>query len=208
MAYKLPELGYRFDALEPHIDSKTMEIHYKYHFAAYLNNFNAAIEDTELEVQTPSEIFSKVSKYRKTVRNNGGGFFNHAMFWKIISPHSYGSIDIDLFDAIIKYFGTLYHLKEEFSVAASDQFGSGWAWLIKRNNGELQVTSTSNQDNPLMDVCPVRGTPILCLDVWEHAYYLKYQNRRTDYIQAFWDLINWDEVANLYHKQPALKEII
>lgn len=200
MAFKLPELGFDYNALEPHFDAKTMEIHHTKHHASYLKKFNAAIEGTKLEEMKPSDIFAEISKYDNSVRNNGGGFFNHALFWKFLTPNSSENIDKKLNDAIIKYFGTLENLKEEFSEAAAKQFGSGWAWLVKKDNGELVVTSTPNQDNPLMDITPIKGTPILCLDVWEHAYYLKYQNRRPDYIKAFWNVVNWDKVAELFNK--------
>ncbi|HAF30915.1 MAG TPA: superoxide dismutase [Bacteroidales bacterium] len=200
MAFKLPELGFDYDALEPHIDARTMEIHHSKHHAGYLKKFNAAIEGTELEKMKPTHIFAEISKYGDAVRNNGGGFFNHALFWNFLTPNSNENLERNLADAINKYFGTLENLKEEFSKAAASQFGSGWAWLVKKDNGELLVTSTPNQDNPLMDISPVNGTPILCLDVWEHAYYLKYQNKRPDYIQAFWNVVNWNKVAELYNK--------
>ncbi len=200
MAFKLPDLGFDYNALEPYIDAKTMEIHHTKHHAGYLKKFNAAIEGTELEEMKPSDIFTNVSKYDSAVRNNGGGFFNHALFWKFLTPNSNENLDQKLADAITKYFGTLENLKEEFSEAAAGQFGSGWAWLVKKNNGELVVTSTPNQDNPLMDIARIKGKPILCLDVWEHAYYLNYQNKRPDYIKAFWNVVNWDKVAELYNK--------
>jgi Fe-Mn family superoxide dismutase len=201
MAFKLPEIGFSYDALEPYFDAKTMEIHHTKHHAAYLKKFNAAIEKTELEYKTPSAIFAEISKHSNAVRNNGGGFFNHTLFWQILSPHSHETLDVSLADAITKYFGTLDKLKEEFSNAAATQFGSGWAWLIKKDNGELVVTSTPNQDNPLMDIAPIKGTPILCLDVWEHAYYLNYQNKRPEYINAFWKVVNWDRVSELFNKE-------
>jgi Fe-Mn family superoxide dismutase len=200
MAFKLPELGFDYDALEPHIDARTMEIHHSKHHAGYLKKFNAAIEGTELEKMNPTHIFAEISKHGDAVRNNGGGFFNHALFWNFLTPNFNENLERNLADAINKYFGTLENLKEEFSKAAASQFGSGWAWLVKKDNGELLVTSTPNQDNPLMDISPVNGTPILCLDVWEHAYYLKYQNKRPDYIQAFWNVVNWNKVAELYNK--------
>ena len=200
MAFKLPELGYEYNALEPYFDAETMEIHHTKHHAAYLKKFNAAIEKTALENLTPTEIFSQISKQSKAIRNNGGGFFNHALFWQFLTPNSQEKLDVNLSDAITKYFGTLDKLKEEFSNAAATQFGQGWAWLVKKDNGELVVTSTPNQDNPLMDIAPIKGTPILCLDVWEHAYYLKYQNKRPDYIEAFWNVVNWDKVAELYNR--------
>ncbi len=200
MAFKLPELGFDYDALEPYIDAQTMEVHHSKHHAGYLKKFNAAIEGTELEEKKPTEIFAEISKHSDAVRNNGGGFFNHALFWKFLTPNFHENLDKDLADAITKYFGSLEKLKEEFSNAAATQFGSGWAWLLKKDNGELVVTSSPNQDNPLMDIAPIKGTPILCLDVWEHAYYLKYQNKRPEYIKAFWNVVNWDKVAELYHK--------
>lgn len=200
MAFKLPELGFDYDALEPYIDAQTMEIHHSKHHAGYLKKFNAAIEGTELEEMKPSDIFAEVSKYSDAVRNNGGGFFNHALFWKFLTPNAHENLDKDLADAITKYFGSLENLKDEFSNAAATQFGSGWAWLIKKDDGELVVTSSPNQDNPLMDIAPIKGKPILCIDVWEHAYYLKYQNKRPEYIKAFWNVVNWDKVAELYHK--------
>lgn len=199
MAFKLPELGFEYDALEPHIDAKTMETHHSKHHAAYLKKFNAAIENTELDQKTPATIFSKVSAYSEPIRNNGGGFYNHALFWQFLTPQQNETLDPKLADAINQYFGTFEKFKEEFSDAAAKQFGSGWAWLVKKSNKELVITSTPNQDNPLMDINPVKGTPILCLDVWEHAYYLKYQNRRPDYIKAFWNVVNWRKVAELYN---------
>lgn len=199
MAFELPKLGYDFNALEPHIDARTMEIHYTKHHAAYLTKFNAAIENTELANQSPEEIFANVSSHSGAVRNNGGGYYNHKLFWEWLSPDSSEDLDGNLKAAIDKYFGSLDKLKEEFENAAATRFGSGWAWLIKRENGELVVTSTPNQDNPLMDVAEVKGKPILGLDVWEHAYYLNYQNRRPDYISAFWNVVNWKKVAELYN---------
>lgn len=203
MAFTLPELGFRYNALEPYIDAETMEIHHTKHHAAYLKKFNAAIKGTELDDKTPTAIFAEISKHSDAVRNNGGGFFNHALFWQMLTPDLQEKLDVNLFDAITKYFGTLDKLKEEFSNAAASQFGSGWAWLIKKSNGELVVTSTPNQDNPLMDIAPIKGTPILCLDVWEHAYYLKYQNKRPEYIKAFWKVVNWDKVAELFNWKDA-----
>ena len=199
MAFKLPELTFDYDALEPHIDAKTMEIHYSKHHATYLKKFNAAIENTALENMTPKAIFAEISKHSVAIRNNGGGFFNHALFWQFLTPHSHEKLEVNLADAINKYFGTLDKLKDGLSTAAANQFGSGWAWLVKKDNGELVVTSTPNQDNPLMDINPIKGTPILCIDVWEHAYYLKYQNKRPDYIKAFWNVVNWNKVAELYN---------
>ncbi len=199
MAFLLPKLGFEYDALEPYFDAKTMEIHYTKHHAAYLKKFNEAIENTDMENMSPVEIFAEVSIHSEKVRNNGGGFFNHALFWKILQPNSNSITDIHLSDAIVKYFGTLENLQEEFTEAAMKQFGSGWAWLIKKSDGQLLVFSTTNQDNPLMDVVPIRGKPLLCIDVWEHAYYLKYENKRAEYIKAFWNLVNWQQVADLYN---------
>ncbi|MFO7659046.1 MAG: superoxide dismutase [Bacteroidales bacterium] len=203
MAFNLPELGFEYNALEPYFDAKTMEIHHTKHHAAYLKKFNAAIENTGLEHKTPTALFAEISNHSEAVRNNGGGFYNHALFWQILSPRSQKKLDVNLADAITKYFGTLDKFKEEFSNAAATQFGSGWAWLVKKNNGELVVSSTSNQDNPLMDISSPKGRPILCLDVWEHAYYLKYQNKRSEYINAFWNVVNWDKVAELFNREDS-----
>ena len=200
MSFILPDLGYDYNALEPYIDARTMEIHHSRHHAAYLKKFNDAIEDSELENKTPSEIFAEVSMYGETIRNQGGGFFNHTLFWKILTPERQEIDDQNLADAINKYFGTREKMMEEFSEVAASHFGSGWAWLLKKENGELVITSMPNQDNPLMNIAKIRGTPILCLDLWEHAYYLKYQNNRTDYIKAFWNIVNWKKVAELYNQ--------
>jgi Fe-Mn family superoxide dismutase len=198
MSYQLPELPYAYDALEPSIDAKTMEIHHTKHHQGYTNKFNNAIEGTDLEGQDLKDIFSSVSKHSTGVRNNGGGFYNHSLFWSILSPNGGGAPSGDLADAITKSFGSFDAFKEEFAAAAGSRFGSGWAWLIVNGDGELEVTSTPNQDNPLMDVADTQGTPILGLDVWEHAYYLNYQNRRPDYISGFWNVVNWDKVAENY----------
>lgn len=198
MSYKLPELAYSYDALEPHIDARTMEIHHTKHHAAYLSKFTAAIEGTALESKSLEEIFSSISKESGAVRNNGGGFYNHNLFWEWLSPNSSGKPSGALAEAIDKTFGSFEKFKAEFEGAAATRFGSGWAWLVKKDNGELAVTSTPNQDNPLMDVADVKGKPILGLDVWEHAYYLNYQNRRPDYISAFWNVVNWDKVEELF----------
>ena len=195
MAFELPELDYAYNALEPDIDAATMEIHHTKHHAAYTNNLNAALEGTSDLKTSIEDLMGKVSKQSVAVRNNGGGFYNHNLFWKVIGPNGGGKPSGELLAAIEKSFGTFDKFKEEFSKAAATRFGSGWAWLVKQGGGKLVVSSTPNQDNPLMDVAEVRGTPILGLDVWEHAYYLNYQNRRPDYIQAFWNIVNWDEVA-------------
>lgn len=200
MAFELPKLAYDFNALEPHIDARTMEIHHGKHHAGYVNNLNAAIEGTDLASKSIEDILANVSKASVAVRNNGGGHFNHSLFWSVLSPNGGGAPQGDLAAAINSQFGSLDALKEQFNKAAATRFGSGWAWLCVKADGSLEVCSTPNQDNPLMDVetngCA--GTPILGLDVWEHAYYLNYQNRRPDYISAFWNVINWDEVARRY----------
>lgn len=196
--YSLPELGYSYDALEPYIDKATMEIHYSKHHAAYIANLNNAIKGTDAEKLPLSEIISNISKYPVAVRNNGGGHYNHSLFWKMLSPKSSGAPKGKLADALNSTFGSLEKFKEEFESAAKTRFGSGWAWLSVDSNGKLFVSSTPNQDNPLMDVVDKKGTPVLCLDVWEHAYYLKYQNRRPDYVSAFWSVVNWAEVERRY----------
>jgi superoxide dismutase, Fe-Mn family len=195
MAFELPNLPYAYDALEPHIDALTMEIHHTKHHNAYTTNLNAAVAGTELEGKSIEEIL-KVCKDKPAVRNNGGGFWNHNLFWTIMGPNAGGEPTGELAADIMATFGSFAAFKEEFSKAAATRFGSGWAWLCV-TNGKLEVCSTANQDNPLMgEGC--NGTPILALDVWEHAYYLKYQNRRPDYINAFFNVINWEQVAKNY----------
>lgn len=194
MAFELPDLPYAFDALEPNIDARTMEIHHDRHHAGYTNNLNNAIAGTDLEGKTIEEILANAGS-NGAVRNNGGGYYNHNLFWTVMSPDGGGAPEGALADAINERFGSFDAFKDEFSRAAATRFGSGWAWLIVDEAGHLAVTSTPNQDNPLMDVAEVKGTPILGLDVWEHAYYLNYQNKRPDYIQAFWNVVNWSEVA-------------
>ncbi|WP_010663246.1 superoxide dismutase [Marinilabilia salmonicolor] len=194
MAFELPKLDYAYDALEPYIDAKTMEIHHTKHHGGYTTKLNAAVEGTELEGKSIEEILSNVSKHSTAVRNNGGGFFNHNLFWKVMGPNAGGKPEGELLAAIEKKFGSFDNFKETFNNAAATRFGSGWAWLVKKEDGSLEVGSTPNQDNPLMDVSDLKGTPILGLDVWEHAYYLKYQNKRPEYIDAFWSVVNWDEV--------------
>ncbi len=194
MAFELPKLDYAYDALEPHIDARTMEIHHSKHHGGYTTKLNGAIEGTGLDGKSIEDILSGVSKHSAAVRNNGGGYYNHNLFWKVMSPTGGGKPSGDLSDAINSEFGSFDKFKEEFSNAAATRFGSGWAWLVKDGN-KLFIGSTPNQDNPLMDVSELNGTPILGLDVWEHAYYLKYQNKRPEYISAFWNVINWDEVA-------------
>ncbi|MGE0771488.1 MAG: superoxide dismutase [Cyclobacteriaceae bacterium] len=198
MAFTLPALPYASNALEPHIDARTMEIHHGKHHNAYVTNLNKAIEGTDLEKLGIEEICKNISKHPVAVRNNGGGHYNHSLFWTIMGPNGGGAPSGALADAINSTFGSFDAFKEKFSNAGATRFGSGWAWLIKDGSGKLAVTSTPNQDNPLMDVAETKGTPILGLDVWEHAYYLNYQNRRPDYIAAFWNVINWDEVAKRF----------
>lgn len=193
--YSLPELGYAYNALEPYIDAKTMEIHHTKHHNGYVTKLNGAIEGSEMENVALEDLMKNVSKYPTAVRNNGGGHYNHSLFWKVMGPNKGGKPSGELAEAIDSAFGSFDKFKEEFSNAAATRFGSGWAWLIVKD-GKLAVTSTPNQDNPLMDVADVQGTPILGLDVWEHAYYLNYQNKRPDYIEAFYNVVNWDEVAN------------
>lgn len=196
MSFELPKLPYAYDALEPHIDARTMEIHHSKHHNAYTTNLNAAIAGTDLEGKTIEEIL-KVCKDKPAVRNNGGGFWNHNLFWEVMGPNAGGEPTGELKQALLDAFGTFDAFKEAFSKAAATRFGSGWAWLCVGAGGKLEVCSTANQDNPLMgEGCT--GTPILGLDVWEHAYYLHYQNRRPDYINAFFNVINWDVVAKKY----------
>nr|WP_319571206.1 superoxide dismutase [uncultured Draconibacterium sp.] len=197
MAFELPKLGYDYKALEPHIDARTMEIHHSKHHAGYTNNLNGAVEGTDLAGKSIEEILSGVSGQSAAVRNNGGGFYNHNLYWEVIAPGGAPAPEGVLLDAVNDSFGSIENFQEAFIKAALTRFGSGWAWLVLQNN-KLVVSSTPNQDNPLMDVAEVQGTPILGIDVWEHAYYLNYQNRRPDYVNAFWNLINWDEVARRF----------
>ena len=197
MAFELPDLPYAYGALEPHIDARTMEIHHSKHHNGYTTKLNAAIDGTDLAGKSIEDILSGISAHGAGVRNNGGGFYNHSLFWTVMGPNGGGNPSGKLADAINSAFGSFDAFKDQFSNAAATQFGSGWAWLVV-NNGKLEVCSKPNQDNPLMDVSDCSGTPILGLDVWEHAYYLNYQNRRPDYIEAFFNVINWDEVARRY----------
>lgn len=194
----LPDLPYAHDALEPYIDKQTMEIHHGKHHQGYVTKLNNAVEGTELANISLEEIFSHMSQYPTAVRNNGGGHWNHTLFWTIMSPDGGGKPSGALLSAIEERFSSFENFQEEFNTAGATRFGSGWAWLIVDDQGELQITSTPNQDNPLMDVAEVQGQPILAVDVWEHAYYLKYQNRRPDYLSNFWGVINWDEVSRRY----------
>ncbi|MFC6861389.1 superoxide dismutase [Zunongwangia atlantica] len=201
MAFALPELKYAFDALEPHIDAKTMEIHHDKHHAGYTTKLNGAIEGTDLEGKTIENILKNLDLSNSAVRNNGGGFYNHSLFWEIMSPDGGGKPEGELAEAIDSAFGSFEAFKEEFSNAAATQFGSGWAWLCVHDGGKLEICSTPNQDNPLMPEVGCGGTPILGLDVWEHAYYLNYQNKRPAYIDAFFNVIDWKEVASRYAKE-------
>lgn len=200
MSFELPKLNYAYDALEPHIDAKTMEIHHSKHHAGYTSKLNGAIEGTDLEGKTIENILMNLDMNNKAVRNNGGGFYNHSLFWEILSPNGGGKPTGDLADAIDDAYGSFEAFKDTFSNAAATQFGSGWAWLCVQEGGKVEVCSSANQDNPLMPGIGCGGTPILGLDVWEHAYYLNYQNRRPDYINAFFNIINWEEVASRYMK--------
>ena len=198
MAFQLPELGYAYDALEPHIDARTMEIHHSKHHNGYTTKLNAAIEGTDLEGQSIEDILTNLDMSNGAVRNNGGGFYNHSLFWTVMNPEDRGYLSGELKDAIEAEFGSKDAFIVAFSKAAATQFGSGWAWLCVHKGGKVEVCSTPNQDNPLMPGVSCGGTPILGLDVWEHAYYLNYQNRRPDYIDAFFKVINWNEVERRY----------
>lgn len=198
MAFKLPELPYAFDALEPHIDARTMEIHHGKHHQGYVNNLNKAVEGTPLEGKKIEEILAGLDMNNGAVRNNGGGHYNHSLFWTVMGPKAGGSPTGDLATAIDKDFGSFDAFKEKFAAAGATRFGSGWAWLCVHKGGKLEVCSTPNQDNPLMPNVGCGGTPVLGMDVWEHAYYLHYQNRRPDYITAFWNVVNWDEVSRRF----------
>jgi Fe-Mn family superoxide dismutase len=191
--FKQDPLPYSYDALEPYIDAQTMELHYSKHHAGYTKNFNDALVNQKIEIRNITEIFRNVSKYSTAIRNQGGGYYNHSFFWKVMVPKGGGEPSGDLASRITKDFGGFAKFKEDFTKAATTVFGSGWAWLIVKDD-KLQITSSPNQDNPLMDVAPVKGKPILALDVWEHAYYLKHQNRRAEYIEAFWNVVNWKQV--------------
>ena len=199
MSFELPKLPYSYDALEPYIDARTMEIHHSKHHAGYTNNLNAAIAGTDLDKKGIGEILANISGQSTAIRNNGGGYYNHDLFWKLMSPNGGGEPTGELQEAINDTFGNFEQFKEQFSKAAATRFGSGWAWLVKLSDGSLKISSTPNQDNPLMDDVEVKGSPILGLDVWEHAYYLKFQNRRVDYISEFFEVINWEEASRRFH---------
>lgn len=196
MAHSLPALPYAFDALEPHIDAQTMQIHHGKHHQAYVDNLNKALADTDGADKSLEELMANISSYPAAVRNNGGGHYNHSLFWTVLGANG-GEPTGELAEAINSAFGSLDGLKEKMAAAGTTRFGSGWAWLIVKD-GKLEVTSTPNQDNPLMDVAEVKGTPIFGIDVWEHAYYLKYQNKRPDYLGAIWNVVNWEEVATRF----------
>jgi Fe-Mn family superoxide dismutase len=198
MAFELPQLPYAYDALEPYIDARTMEIHHSKHHNAYTTNLNAAIAGTDMEGKTIENILINLDMKNMAVRNNGGGFYNHNLFWKVMAPNAGGTPSGELAEAIDRDFGSFEEFKALFAKAGATRFGSGWAWLSVQKGGKLEVTSTANQDNPLMPEISNGSFPILGMDVWEHAYYLNYQNRRPDYIEAFFNVINWTEVARLY----------
>jgi superoxide dismutase, Fe-Mn family len=201
-ALEFPALPYAYDALEPYIDARTMEIHYDRHHRAYFTNYMNAIKGTPLEGMAVTDVFASISKQPDPVRNNGGGYYNHIFFWNNLAAKSAGP-SAELSAALTKSFGSFDKFKETFGNAGKTRFGSGWAWLFLTSDKNLAVGSTPNQDNTLMDISPIKGTPLLTLDVWEHAYYLKYQNKRADYIDAFWNVVNWEEVSKRY--QQALK---
>lgn len=198
MAFTLPSLPYAHDALEPHIDAETMKIHHGKHHQAYVDNLNKALSGTEHEQKSLEEIVKIAGSISPAVRNNGGGHWNHTFFWEILAPNAGGEPSGRIGEAINSTFGSFEAFKEKFNTAGATRFGSGWAWLIVKD-GKLEVVSTPNQDNPLMDIAEVKGTPVLGVDVWEHAYYLKYQNRRPEYLNAFWNAVNWTKVEELYN---------
>jgi len=198
MAFTLPALPYAFNALEPHIDARTMEIHHGKHHNAYVTNLNNAVAGAPAEGLSLEELMKSISKHPMAVRNNGGGHYNHSLFWTLMAPNAGGAPEGKLADAINSAFGSFDEFKTKFNAAATGRFGSGWAWLVKDEAGKLVISSTPNQDNPLMDLAEVKGTPLLGLDVWEHAYYLHYQNRRPDYCAAWWNLVNWSVVASRF----------
>ena len=201
MSFELPDLDYSHDALEPHIDARTMEIHHGKHHAGYTAKLNAALEGTDKSNKSIDEIMLSLDMSNGALRNNGGGYYNHCLFWKVMSPNGGGNPSGSLAEAINRDFGSFDKFKNTFSNAAATQFGSGWAWLCVHPGGKLEVCSTPNQDNPMMPGVGCNGVPILGIDVWEHAYYLNYQNRRPDYIEAFFNVLNWNEVQNRYESQ-------
>ncbi len=198
MAFELPKLFYAYNALEPHIDARTMEIHHSKHHQAYVTNLNNAIAGTDAEKMSIEDICKNISKYPAAVRNNGGGHFNHSLFWTIMKPGGGGSPTGKLAEAINSTFGSLEEVKNKINTAGTTRFGSGWAWLVVGADKKLSISSTPNQDNPLMDIAENKGIPVMGIDVWEHAYYLNYQNRRPDYLNAWWNVVNWEEIAARY----------
>lgn len=196
LLFKLPALPYAAAALEPYIDTQTMEIHHGKHHKAYVDNLNKALKGSGVTSDSLEDLMKNISKHGVAIRNNGGGHYNHSLFWKLMKPSGGGNPNGQIAEAINSSFGSFKIMQEQFNAAATSRFGSGWAWLIA-DKGKLSITSTPNQDNPLMDIAEVKGNPVLALDVWEHGYYLKYQNKRADYVNAFWNVVNWDEVNNL-----------
>jgi Fe-Mn family superoxide dismutase len=203
--FVLPGLPYAYNALEPYIDAKTMELHHSKHHATYTERFNAAVKEAGLTGKTALEILKEVSKYSIGIRNNGGGYLNHKLFWKMLAPATGQQPSKELLDAINANFGSFDAFKEKFSTTAKTLFGSGWTWLIFTDDGKLKITSTPNQDSPVMDIVQERGLPLLCIDVWEHAYYLKYQNRRAEFIDAFWNIVNWNFVSQRFKSKNTAK---
>lgn len=198
MNFEFRDLPYAYDALEPHIDKQTMEIHHTKHHKAYFDKFIAALKDTEFADKSIEDIFKNISKAPAALRNNGGGYYNHNLFWEVMSPNGGGNPTGKIAEAISQHFGSFEEFKTKFNEAAANRFGSGWAWLCVKEDKSLSICSSANQDNPLMNVSECQGTPVMGLDVWEHAYYLKYQNRRPDYINAFWSVVNWDKINQNY----------
>ncbi|OOE36450.1 superoxide dismutase [Salinivibrio kushneri] len=200
MTYSFPDLPYAYDALEPHIDEATMRIHHQRHHKTYYDKFVAAIEETARNGESLETLFAEVSTLPAAIRNNGGGYYNHMIYWQSMTPNPKGTPEGPLYDAIVATYGSLDAFKKAFSQAAIGQFGSGFAWLVVKEDGQLAITSTPNQDNPLMDIAEVKGEPLLGCDVWEHAYYLNYQNKRPDYVNAWWQVVNWDFAEKAYQK--------
>ncbi|MPS32116.1 MULTISPECIES: superoxide dismutase [unclassified Salinivibrio] len=200
MTYPFPDLPYAYDALAPHIDEATMRIHHQRHHKTYYDKFVAAIEETARNGESLEALFAEISTLPAAIRNNGGGYYNHLVYWQSMTPNPKGAPEGPLYDAIVATYGSLDAFKEAFSQAAIGQFGSGFAWLVVKEDGQLAITSTPNQDNPLMDVAEVKGEPLLGCDVWEHAYYLSYQNKRPDYVNAWWQVVNWDFAEKVYQK--------
>ncbi|MBN2695121.1 superoxide dismutase [bacterium] len=198
MQFELPKLEYSFDSLEPYIDKETMQIHYEKHHQGYLNKFNDALSKVDKKHKTVKDIMKNISIYPESVRNNGGGFYNHSLYWENLSPKSESPENLDIYKEISKKYGSFDNFKKEFSSLALSLFGSGWIWLSIDRNGEIFISITSNQDNPLMNISKQQGIPLLAIDVWEHAYYLKHQNKRGDYISSIWNIINWDVVNKRY----------